>query len=174
MAEDEDYLKKSPSAARMGKASEYLVAASCILATRGELNVSTSLVDDEGVDLVFHRRGSVATLAVQVKARMSTTVVVQRGQCLANVRAQTFQPRADLDMLFLAVDVDRAAIMTAWLVPSGAFAAMVGQPNGKGIHRFSASMKPESKDRWAPYRLAAGELPQRILARLTERERAGA
>jgi hypothetical protein len=70
MAEDEDYLKKSPSAARMGKASEYLVAASCILATRGELNVSTSLVDDEGVDLVFHRRGSVATLAVQVKARV--------------------------------------------------------------------------------------------------------
>jgi hypothetical protein len=55
----------------MGKAAEYLVAAACILATRGELNVSTSLVDDEGVDLVFNRRDSPATLAVQVKARMS-------------------------------------------------------------------------------------------------------
>ena len=48
----DEYLDKSPSAGRMGKAVEYLVAASCILATRGELNVSTSLVDDEGVDLV--------------------------------------------------------------------------------------------------------------------------
>ena len=55
----------------MGKAVEYLVAAACILSTRGELNVSTSMVDDEGVDLVFHRRDNAATLAVQVKARMS-------------------------------------------------------------------------------------------------------
>ena len=70
--EDEDAnLDKSASAGRMGKAVEYLVAAACILSTRGELNVSTSMVDDEGVDLVFHRRDSSATLAVQVKARMS-------------------------------------------------------------------------------------------------------
>jgi hypothetical protein len=68
---DDDYILKSADAGRMGKAAEHLVAAFCILATRGALNVSTSLVDDEGVDLVFHRRGSTATLAVQVKARMS-------------------------------------------------------------------------------------------------------
>ena len=74
--EDEDaYLDKSASAGRMGKAVEYLVAAACILSTRGELNVSTSMVDDEGVDLVFHRRDSSATLAVQVKARMSLPLV---------------------------------------------------------------------------------------------------
>jgi hypothetical protein len=59
--EDEDaYLDKSVSAGRMGKAVEYLVAAACILSTRGELNVSTSMVDDEGVDLVFHRRNTAA------------------------------------------------------------------------------------------------------------------
>ncbi|MET8117499.1 hypothetical protein [Streptomyces prasinus] len=87
MSEDEDYLDKSPSAARMDKAAEYLVAASCILATGGELNVSTSLVDDEGVDLVFHRRGGSATLAVQVKARMSTGVQVQQGKLMAFVRS---------------------------------------------------------------------------------------
>lgn len=67
----DDYLEKSLSAGRMGKAVEYLVAAACILASRGELNEATSLVDDEGVDLVFNRRGSSATLAVQVKARTS-------------------------------------------------------------------------------------------------------
>jgi hypothetical protein len=80
---DDSYLGKSASAGRMGKAVEYLVAAACILTTRGELNVSTSMVDDEGVDLVFHRRDSSATLAVQVKARMSDSVNVQRGQMLA-------------------------------------------------------------------------------------------
>ncbi|WP_020118932.1 hypothetical protein [Streptomyces canus] len=110
MSDDEEYQDKSPAAARMGKAAEYLVAASSILATDGELNVSTSLVDDEGVDLVFHRRGSTATLAVQVKARMSTGVLVRRGTLMAFVRSQTFQPRSDLDMLFVAVDVEQGAI----------------------------------------------------------------
>jgi hypothetical protein len=171
MSEDEDYLDKSPSAARMGKAAEYLVAASCILATGGELNVSTSLVDDEGVDLVFHRRGRSATLAVQVKARMSTGVQVQQDRLMANVRSQTFQPRPDLDILFVAVDVKRGAIMTAWLVPSGNFGDMVGEPNSRGRLRFSASMKLESRDRWARYRLSAAELAGRILARLEELER---
>jgi hypothetical protein len=61
---EESYLDKSPDAGRMGKAVEHLVAASCIIVTRGRLNVSTALVDDEGVDLVFHRRDSSATLAV--------------------------------------------------------------------------------------------------------------
>ncbi|MDJ0345040.1 hypothetical protein QMK19_14285 [Streptomyces sp. H10-C2] len=170
MSYDEDYQDKSPAAGRMGKAAEYLVAAACILATGGELNVSTSLVDDEGVDLVFHRRGSTATLAVQVKARMSTGVQVQQGRLMAFVRSQTFQPRPDLDMLFLAVDVECGAIMTAWLVPSDEFSKKVTEPNSKGRFRFSASMKTKSKDQWVQFRLTNAELPRRILARLADLE----
>ncbi|WP_030462235.1 hypothetical protein [Kitasatospora sp. NRRL B-11411] len=169
-AADEEYLDKSPAAARMGKAAEHLVAAASILATRGELNVSTSLVDDEGVDLVFHRRGSSATLAVQVKSRMSTGTQVRKGRVMANVRSQTFQPRPDLDMLFVAVDVDHGAVMTAWLVPSTQFAQLVSPPNHLGRLRFSASMKPDAQDRWRPFRLTTAELPRRILARLAELE----
>ncbi|MGJ3559477.1 hypothetical protein ACR6C2_15040 [Streptomyces sp. INA 01156] len=108
-----------------------------------------------------------------MKSRMSTTSIVQKGQYLADVRSQTFRPRNDLDMLFVAVDVERRAIMTAWLVPSGVFGEMVSEPNGKGKYRFAASLKPDSKDRWTPYRLTAAELSQRILARLSELEKAG-
>lgn len=46
--------EKSLDAGRMGKAAELLVAATCILQSRAKLNVSTSIIDDEGVDLVFH------------------------------------------------------------------------------------------------------------------------
>lgn len=73
------YLEMSADSTRLGKAAEYLVAASCILATHGQLNVSTSIVDDEGVGLVFHLRDHTATLAVQVKARMSDGLAVARG-----------------------------------------------------------------------------------------------
>ena len=55
---------QASNANRMGKAAERLIAVFCIRTTRGALNVSTALVDDEGIDLVFHRRGSTATLAV--------------------------------------------------------------------------------------------------------------
>lgn len=168
--DDEDYRDKSASAGRMGKAVEYLVAASCILATADELNVSTSLVDDEGVDLVFHRRDSSATLAVQVKARMSTSKRVQSQGVVAFVRSQTFRPREDLDMLFLAVDVERGAVLVAWLVPSPAFATIVGPANSRGRHRFSASMKDGSKDRWTPFRLAPEQLAPQVLARLASLE----
>ena len=164
----DEYQDKSPDAGRMGKAAEYLVASSCILTTRGELNVSTSLIDDEGVDLVFHRRNGTATLAVQVKARMSDSKRVQSGSFVAFVRSQTFKARSDLDMLFVAVDVVRGSIMCAWLVPSVRYAAELKEPNSKGRFRFYASMKPGSKDRWAAYRLQPEELAPAILGRLAE------
>jgi hypothetical protein len=163
---DDDYTLKSVDAGRMGKAAEHLVAAFCILATRGELNVSTSLVDDEGVDLVFHRRNSTATLAVQVKARMSDSKRVQAEGFVAFVRSQTFSPRRDLDMLFVAIDIERGAVMKAWLVPSLDYNASVGTPNSRGRYRFGASMKDSANDRWRPYRLEAEQLPSAILARL--------
>jgi hypothetical protein len=163
-----EYLDKSPAAGRMGKAAELLIAAWAILATRGELNVSTSLVDDDGVDLVFHRRGHTATLAVQVKARMSDGVVVQKGRVQANVRDATFRPRRDLYMLFVVIDPTEGRIVTAWLVPSPEFAELVPTPNGKGRRVFAASAKPDAADRWRRYKVAAAELPTCVLARLAE------
>lgn len=168
MSESDAYLSKSADAGRMGKAAEYLVSAFCILATRGELNVSTSLVDDEGVDLVFHRRNSTATLAVQVKARMYDSKRVQSEGFVAFVRSQTFAPRTDFDMLFVAVDTTRGVIMKAWLVPSLTYEEALIRPNSRGRFRFIASMKDATRDRWRPYRLEAEELPRAILRRLSE------
>jgi hypothetical protein len=168
---DEDapdaYLSKSAEAGRMGKAAEHLVAAACIISTRGQLKVSTSLVDDEGVDLFFHRRDSARTLGVQVKSRMSDSKRLQSGAFVAFVRDQTFAPRPDLDMLFLGVDVPTGAYTHAWLVPSEAFGAGT-TVNGQGRRRFYASLNEASAARWATYRLTPAELPQRILARLAE------
>ena len=89
--EEGDSYIQNADAGRMGKAVEYLVAAGCILTTRGKLNVSTSLVDDEGVDLVFFARGSTATLAVQVKSQMSDGKTVRtKARFVTSVRESTF------------------------------------------------------------------------------------
>lgn len=164
------YTNKSPNASRMGKASEYLVAAVCILVSQGQLNVSTSLVDDEGVDLVFHRRGGVATLAVQVKARMLSGAAAGSGRFQALVRSQTFAPRTDLAMLFVAVDDEQGQLEAAWLVPSVFFDQQKGTATAGGSFRFAASLKPSSQDKWAPFKLTPHELPAAILNRLDELE----
>ena len=157
--------EKSLDAGRMGKAAELLVAATCILQSRAKLNVSTSIIDDEGVDLVFHLREHTATLAVQVKARMSDGLVVQRGRFQAAVRDSSFYPRSDLDMLFVYVDVTRGSIAQSWMVPSPVFEANT-TVNARGRRVFSTSMSAVSGDKWSKYKLSKGELAPRVVQRL--------
>lgn len=160
MPEDQD-------SARKGKAVEHLVAATCILTSGLKLNVSTSLVDDEGVDLVFHRRERSMTLAVQVKSRsMTTKGISKRGQFSTQVRAATFRPRPDLYMLFVPVDAEAGTFPFVWLVPSKDFARR--RLNNRGRRVFSASMKDDTRDQWRRYRVNNADLADRILAVLED------
>lgn len=161
MAENRD-------SARKGKAVEHLVAATCILVSGLELNVSTSLVDDEGVDLVFHRRERSATLAVQVKSRsLNAKTIADRSRFVANVGASTFRARDDLYMLFVAIDTDDGTFNPVWLVPSTTFSERI-KPNNKHRRQFVASMKPGTHDQWQKFRYDRAELPGRILAILDD------
>jgi len=160
----------SKDAARKGKAVEHLVAASSILASGGQLNVSTSLVDDEGVDIVFHRRSGSATLGVQVKSRFMTSAHLVGGSFSQNVRDQTFRVRPDLYLLFVVVDPEQGTFELAWLVPSADFADRTKPDVRYQRRRFAASTKPGSQDQWRRYRLTRRELPEQLLARLDELE----
>lgn len=155
-------------ASRLGKAVEYLVGSTCIIASAGRLNVLTGLVDDEGVDLVFSRYGSTATMSVQVKARRTDRAPLVDGTFQSNVRSQTFRPRAELFILFVAVEPDGRFDMV-WLVPSVDYAAML-TPNARSRMIFQASMSSTTNDRWRPYRLTRPELAMRILEILDRRE----
>jgi hypothetical protein len=149
-------------AGRLGKAVEHLVAATCILTSGLELNVSTSFVDDEGVDLVFARRGQPKTLAVQVKSRRLTGTSMSRGTFRAQVRDATFAARDDLALLFVAVDLEEGVFDLAWLVPSIDF-ANVTTVNSQSRRRFVASAKKKTKDQWSGYRCSRHDLAWRIL-----------
>lgn len=148
--------------ARMGKAVEHLIAASCILVSGLELNVSTSFVDDEGVDLVFHRRESSTTLAVQVKSRSLDAKTVARNRFIAQVGASTFRPRPDLHILFVVVDGAQGTFGPCWLVPSLTLAERKN-PTAKNRRVFTASLKADTNDWWAEFRHQRAELPGRIL-----------
>jgi hypothetical protein len=158
-------------AARKGVAVEHLIAASCMMSSDFELNVSTNLVDDEGVDLVFHRRADSTMLAVQIKSRSwSANVMRTKARFIANVRPSTFHPRRDLYLLFVAIDLRFADYGPVWLIPSLDFAAMVASKGQAGL-RFTASASSASSDRWTDFRFERSELPSRILNALSGLER---
>ena len=86
---------------------------------------------------------------------------------MAAVRSQTFTPRRDLFMLFVVVDRPTATLGTVWFVPSGEFDRLASTTQ-QGTRRMSASLKPESRDKWSGYRMEFPELPASITAVLKE------
>jgi len=159
----EDIPTSNYDSARKGTAVEHLIAATCMLASDFELNVSTSLVDDEGVDLVFHRRERSTTLAVQIKSRSwAANTMRSKQRFIAQVSRSTFRPRPDLFMLFVAIDPHFADYGPVWLIPSEVF---LGSAKGSKL-RFSASAAPGSDDQWVRYRHERPELPRRLLEEL--------
>jgi hypothetical protein len=113
-------MPESAGSARKGKATEALIAAMCVLASGGELNALTALVDDEGVDLGLKRRNGTRTLDVQVKSGFidERKSLREKGTFIADVRCETFKPRDDLYMLYVVIDGSRAEVIRTWLVPS--------------------------------------------------------
>lgn len=139
-----------------------LVAASCTIASGGELNASTSLVDDDDADLVFHRRGSSVTLAVQVKSRSwAASAMPPSARFTADV-GLVGRPRRRSYALFVAVDERAGDYGPVWLVPS---VTLEGR-----VRRFVASAHPASRDQWTPFRLERSELPRRLVEVLGELE----
>jgi hypothetical protein len=106
---------------------------------------------------------------VQVKSRFSdedgSKKLREEGTFVSDVREETFRPRADLYVLFVAVDGSRAKIQTAWLIPSLVFneAAFRVTVNGKQLVRFQASVKEASQDKWSELRLDPQDLPAALL-----------
>lgn len=154
-----------PGSSWKGRAVEWLVAAQCILASKGRLNVSTAMVDDEGVDLVFNLKGTPNTLAVQVKSRFASSKLMrEKGSFRAMIRRKVFRPRSDLYLLFILFDdVTTFAVRTAWLVPSMDFLRHTeGQTPDRPRLVFACSLKG-TRGMWRSYQCAQQELAERIV-----------
>jgi hypothetical protein len=160
--------------ARKGKATEQLIAASVVLASGGELNALTAMVDDEGVDLSLKRRNGLNTLDLQVKSGFvdERKSLREKGVFIADVRRNTFQARNDLFMLYAVVDGSKAELLRAWLVPSAILESQGFDVHTRGTDclRFQASAKPESRDKWRRYRLERSELVPALLKLLRQRD----
>jgi hypothetical protein len=146
----------------------------CVLASGGELNSLTALIDDEGVDLGLKRRNGTRMLDLQVKSAFvdERKNLRDQGTFIADVRRKTFRPRDDLWMLYVVVNGSRAEVLRAWLVPSAALDARGFEVSTKGqrMLRFQASAKPGAKDKWRSYRLERDQLVPALVTAVRQLE----
>ncbi len=153
-----------------GKSVEQLVAALCVLGSGGQLNVSTPVVDDDGVDLVFNLRGNPAMLVVQVKSRFASSKQVrEHGGFAAGIRRATFHARPELALLFVLYDdVERQDITAVWLVPATEFARLTAnQSSTRSTLRLALSLAGNN-NQWTPFRCDRRGLPRRIVEMLQQ------
>ena len=142
-----------------GKPVELYIAAYCMLARPGDLSVSTSFIDDEGVDLVFNRWGRTATLALQVKSRFADSAEVKRGDFIADVNRNTFQSRKSFYVLFAVADPDLVELDPLWLIPSE---ELDKKNPGKEAIRFKANINTVGQGigQWDSYALRIADSPR--------------
>ena len=145
-----------------GQARRAVIAAYCMLASRNRLNVATSYIDDEGVDLFVNRWRGRSTLALQVKSKYSDSVEIGRDEFIVNVSRRTFEPRPNYYVVFVLVDEELVRLNPMWLVPS----QVLGEksPGSKDI-RFAANLATVGKGlgQWEEYVVTLEGLPGKIL-----------
>lgn len=155
----------SEGSSRKGKAVEWFVAAHCILASKGKLNVSTSMVDDEGVDLVFNLKDTPKTLAVQVKSRFASgSLLSKRATFVAQVRKKALRPRPNLYILFVLFDDDDDVdVKECWLVPSIIFDQKTRTQTESRAHRVFSVNIHGTNNRWREFKCSRRDLAERIV-----------
>lgn len=115
------------------------------LFTNGVLGAPTSLIDDEGVHLLIQRRDGSAMLAGPGEGPDADYPDTRQDTMAASVRSKSLHARPNLEMLFVAVDVAPASLLTDRL--DGAlttFRALTPRPNGNRHLWLSASLEAPS------------------------------
>lgn len=155
-------IKQELGSSLKGKIAATLIGMACAQGSSGEINFASPFVDDEGVDLIFFRRGgSGKAILAQVKSRTMQSKLLSRGTFRAQVRRASFKPREGYYFIFTAFDESGKKLFdTLWFIPSVDFEKKLAGQTNKEVLVFQSRFN--SRDMWEEYRMSLQELPKRI------------
>ncbi|MFC1940472.1 hypothetical protein ACFLXO_07315 [Chloroflexota bacterium] len=145
-----------------GKIAATLIGMGCAQGSNGGINFASPFVDDDGVDLIFFRKGgSGKAILAQVKSRTMKSKLLSQGTFRVQVRRANFKPGEGYYFIFVALDESGKGLHDAlWFIPSVDFERkLAGQTNEK-VLVFQSMFN--SRDMWKQYRMSLDELPRRI------------
>lgn len=150
------------SSSLKGKIAATLIGIACAQQFKEQINFASPFVDDEGVDLMFFKKGGNGkAILAQVKSRTTQSKLLSQGIFRVQVRRASFKTRKGYYFIFVAFDqLKKQLFDTLWFIPSIDFEKkLAGQKNEKVLvfqSRFN------SNDMWAQYRINLEQLPKRI------------
>ena len=154
--------KRELGSSLKGKIAATLTGIACVQGSNGEINFASPFVDDEGVDLIFFRKGgSGKAVLAQVKSRTMQSKMLSRGTFRVHVRRASFKPREGYYFIFVAFDESGKGLFnTLWFIPSVDFEKKLAGQTNETVLVFQSRF--DSRDMWEEYRVSLEELPKRI------------
>ena len=158
------------SAIQKGAIGQFVFLATALVTGRGQLEVYTPAVDNEGRDAEVRRHlKRTAGIGIQVKVTFGTSLNNGRGTYLS-LRFAIHEKRVKNDprlWYFLAVYEPRQLRFydPVFLIPSSVLHRLgrYGK-SGRGVwFSVKANLNLESHDHWSPYRVALSDLGKRLL-----------
>lgn len=165
------------SLVQQGILAEYEFTKLAVMGSDGELEISRPATDDDRRDADVHRRGDFGLgLAYQIKS--ATGVLHPWAADLLHIRFTVLKDRLVTHPLFFYffAFLDPAIMRFAdpvFIVPSAAVHQhAIPHLHGDTWHfDFHASLGPNARDHWFPYRVGTLEVGQRILAIIRDLEK---
>jgi len=154
--------KRELGSSLKGKITTTLIGVACAQRSKGEINFASPFVDDEGIDLIFFKKGgSGKAILAQVKSRTIQSKLLRRGTFRVQVRRVSFKPREGYYFIFVTLDeAGKGLFETLWLIPSIDFEKKLAGQTNKKVLVFQSRFN--SRDMWEEYRMSLEELTQRL------------
>ena len=145
-----------------GKLAAMLVGVACAQGSGGEINFASPFLEDEGVDLIFFRKGGYGkAILAQVKSRILQSKLLKDGTFRFQVKRASVKPREGYYFIFITFDESRKGLFnTLWFIPSLDFERKLAGQGKETVLVFQSRFN--SKDMWEEYRMGLDELPKRI------------
>ena len=156
-------MEESLSTTLKGQIAVTLLGIACSHYSMGNINFAFPFVDDQGIDLIFFKKGSEAkVMLAQVKSRTEGSQSMQKKKFRSQIRIASFRARRRYFLIFITLSKSGTGLLdTLWLIPSLEFEEELKNQKKDKVLVFDSSFK--AKDMWAKYRLNLGDLPNRIL-----------
>jgi hypothetical protein len=163
------------SRVQKGAAGQFAFLVTALVTGKGQIEVYTPAIDNEGRDAEVRRHlKPAAAIGIQVKVTFSLRSNGYRAKYLL-LRFALPENRVQNDprLWYLLAAFDGPQLRLddpLFLVPARIFHKLARRSMWKGRIRFavSASMAPGSRDQWSPYRVAPKDLGKRLLEIIDE------
>jgi hypothetical protein len=159
------------STVQKGAIGQFAFLAAALASGKGEVEVYTPAVDNEGRDAEIRRHlKPTPGISIQVKVSLSTQKVRRASGKYLSLRFSTPENSVQSDprlwYFFAFYDARELRLHDpSFLIPARVFHRMGRGRTTEGRVQFAilASLAPESRDRWSPYRVRPTELGKRLL-----------